>query len=120
MPVYNGERFLRQALDSLLAQDYSNFELNISDNASTDGTAAICEWYCARDPRIRYFRNPTNLGILANWRRAFELASSDLFMWAACDDCWSPNYVRTLVDCLLQQPQGHPGCRADILHGRQR
>jgi glycosyltransferase involved in cell wall biosynthesis len=105
MPVYNAEKFLRQALDSLLVQDYSNFELNISDNASIDGTAAICEWYCARDQRIHYYRNPTNLGLLANWGRVFELASSDLFMWAACDDCWSPNYLRTLVDCLLANPQ---------------
>jgi glycosyltransferase involved in cell wall biosynthesis len=105
MPVYNGEKYLRQALDSLLAQDYSNLALYISDNASTDGTPAICEWYCARDQRLHYYRNPTNLGILANWRRAFELAAGDLFMWAACDDCWSPNYLRTLVDCLLSNPQ---------------
>jgi glycosyltransferase involved in cell wall biosynthesis len=105
MPVYNGGKYLRQALDSLLAQDYYNFELNISDNASTDDTAAICEGYCARDQRLHYYRNPTNLGMLANWERVFELASSDLFMWAACDDCWSPNYLRTLVDCLLANPQ---------------
>jgi len=105
MPVYNGEKFLRQALDSLLAQDHYNFELNICDNASTDETAAICEEYCARDQRIHYYGNSSNIGLLANWQRAFEAASSDLFMWAACDDCWSPNYVRTLVDCLLANPQ---------------
>jgi glycosyltransferase involved in cell wall biosynthesis len=105
MPVYNGEEYIRQALDSLLAQDYRSFELSVSDNASTDGTAEICRFYCAQDQRIRYYRNPTNIGFSPNWQRVLELASSELFMWAAHDDCWSPNYIRTLVDCLLANPQ---------------
>ena len=71
MPVYNGERFLRQAVDSLLAQTFSDFEFVIADNCSTDGTEAICRDYVARDPRVRYYRNERNIGGPANFRRSF-------------------------------------------------
>src|SRR5262245_51359752 len=104
LPVYNGEHYLEQALQSLLAQSYTNLELNISDNASTDLTREICRAYCAKDQRIRYFRNPENLGILPNWRRALELATGEYFMWAAHDDYWSANYLETLLECLAAQP----------------
>ncbi|MEM4134638.1 MAG: glycosyltransferase, partial [Candidatus Micrarchaeia archaeon] len=73
MPVYNGERFIRQALDSLLAQDYENFELIISDNASEDKTPEICLEYAARDKRIRYYRNEKNMGAAWNFKRVFDL-----------------------------------------------
>jgi glycosyltransferase involved in cell wall biosynthesis len=105
LPVFNGEDSICQALDSLLAQSYSNFEVNISDNASTDRTREICLSYCGKDERIRYHQNPVNLGILPNWRRVLELASGEYFMWAAHDDYWSPNYIETLLDCLLAHPQ---------------
>lgn len=62
LPVYNGERHIRQALDSLLAQNYGDFELIISDNASTDETQQICLEYAARDERIRYYRNERDMG----------------------------------------------------------
>ena len=104
LPVYNGERDLGHALESLLAQSYTNFELNISDNASTDRTPDICRAYCEKDPRIRYSRNPENLGILPNWRRALDLATGEYFMWAAHDDSWSANYVEALLGCLVAEP----------------
>lgn len=100
MPVYNGERYIRQALDSLLAQDYANFELIISDNVSTDGTQGICLEYAARDERIRYYRNETNLGALRNFNRVFELSSGKYFMWAAHDDVWNPAYVQEVLALL--------------------
>jgi glycosyltransferase involved in cell wall biosynthesis len=105
LPVYNGEDYVRQALDSLLAQSYTNLEINISDNASTDHTEEICRLYSAKDKRIRYYRNSQNLGILPNWRRVLELASGDYFMWAAHDDHWSENYLQTLLQCLLDNPK---------------
>jgi glycosyltransferase involved in cell wall biosynthesis len=77
MPVYNGERCIRQALDSVLGQTYENLEVIISDNASTDNTAEICLEYAARDQRIQYHRNPVNLGVIANLPRVFELSSGD-------------------------------------------
>ena len=101
MPVYNGERFIRQALDSLLGQDYENLELIISDNVSTDGTQEICLEYAARDERIRYYRNENNLGALANFNRVLGLAQGPYFMWAAHDDVWEPSYISTLLRDLV-------------------
>ena len=105
VPVFNGEDYIREALDSLLAQSYANLEINIYDNASTDRTEEICRLYCAKDRRIRYHRNARNLGLLPNWRRALDLAAGDYFMWAAHDDYWSTNYLETLLECLLAYPK---------------
>ena len=74
LPVYNGERYLAESLDALLAQTYADFELIISDNASTDGTAEICREYAARDPRIRYVRQPVNVGAGPNHNLLVPLA----------------------------------------------
>ena len=104
MPVCNGERFIQQALDSLLAQDYKHFELIISDNASADRTADICKSYATKDARVRYYRNETNLDIVANFNRVFELSSGEYFMWAACDDLWEPSYIKTLLEYLITTP----------------
>jgi glycosyltransferase involved in cell wall biosynthesis len=104
LPVFNGERYIPQALDSLLAQSYDNFELNISDNASTDGTEEICRLYAAKDHRVHYYRQPRNVGLMGNWRCVLQLASGEYFMWAQHDDCWSMNYIGTLLKCLLACP----------------
>ncbi|HEY0077453.1 MAG TPA: glycosyltransferase family 2 protein [Pyrinomonadaceae bacterium] len=101
MPVYNEERFLRSALDSLLAQDYENFELIISDNASTDRTAEICADYAARDGRVRYFRNETNIGGIENFNRALQHAGGDFFMWASGHDLWQPSFISRCLEVLL-------------------
>ena len=98
IPVYNGERFIRQALDSVLRQTYDNLEVIISDNASTDKTGEICLEYAARDRRIQYHRSPVNLGVIANFRRAFELSAGDYFMWAAADDVRPTTAVE---DCVV-------------------
>jgi len=112
MPVYNGERFIRQALDSLLRQTYTNLEFIISDNASTDRTAEICQEYAARDQRIRYYRNAANIGMTANLRRVFELSSGDYFMWACMDDTRPPTIVASCLEALLKNK------RAVMAHGR--
>ena len=104
MPVYNGERFIRQALNSLLAQDYENLELIISDNASTDRTAEICQEYAARDPRIRYWHNSENRGAISNFAKVLDMSEGEYFMWAACDDLWEPTYIKTLLQCLTTTP----------------
>ena len=105
MPVYNGETHLCQALDSLLAQSYEDFEIHISDNASTDRTGEICRSYRSIDKRVHYHYDPNHVGVLANYHRALNLTSSEYFMWAAADDCWSANYVETLMECLLARPE---------------
>ncbi len=104
LPVFNGEKHIQQALDSLLAQSYDNFELNISDNASTDGTEEICRLYAAKDHRVHYYRQPRNVGLMGNWRCVLQLASGEYFLWAQHDDCWSMNYIGTLLECLLACP----------------
>ena len=79
LPVFNGEDYLAEALESLLAQTFTDFELIISDNASTDGTEQICRRYAARDPRVHYVRQPRNLGISANHNVLVALARA--FYW---------------------------------------
>ncbi len=93
MPVYNGEKYLRAALDSLLAQTFTDFELIISDNASTDDTQTICEEYTLRDARIRYFRQPVNKGASWNFRFVLDQSGSEYFMWAAADDWRFPKFI---------------------------
>ena len=104
LPVYNGERWLAEALDSLLAQTYSDFELIISDNGSTDDTQAICEEYAARDRRIRYIRQEINRGLAWNWNCVFEESAGDYFKWAACDDLYHPTFLERCVQILDQYP----------------
>jgi glycosyltransferase involved in cell wall biosynthesis len=104
LPVYNGERFVARALDSLLAQDLDDFEVIISDNASVDTTVEICELYADRDPRIRIYRNPENLGLVRNFNRTFELARGKYFKWATHDDWHSPESLRLTVKALEARP----------------
>lgn len=100
MPVYNGEPFIREALDSLLAQTFTDFELIISDNASTDGTEAICREYAAKDARIRYVRQVENRGAMPNFQFVLDEALGEYFMWAAADDVWLPKFIETCVKLL--------------------
>ncbi len=81
LPVFNGERYLARAIDSILAQDFRDLELVVCDNASTDRTAEICAAYARRDPRVRYHRNPRNLGAGPNYDRCFHLARGEYFKW---------------------------------------
>src|ERR1700704_834024 len=85
LPVFNGQNYLGAAVDSILAQTYRDFQLLISDNASPDGTQKICRHYVQRDQRIRYVRNPQNLGACANYNNAFRLSAGKYFKWAAHD-----------------------------------
>jgi glycosyltransferase involved in cell wall biosynthesis len=104
LPVYNAEEFLPQALDCLLAQTFENFEIIISDNASTDRTAQICREYASRDIRIRYLRNNRNLGAIANFNRTFALSTAPLFKWAAHDDLHRDIYLESCVRLLDEDP----------------
>ena len=100
LPVYNGERYLKETLDCILAQTFEDFELAVSDNASTDGTQAICQAYAAQDRRIRYYRNAQNLGAARNYNRVFELATGEYFKWAAHDDLFAPEFLERCVEVL--------------------
>jgi len=102
LPVYNGERYLRSALESILRQDFCDFELIISDNASTDATQNICREYAAKDYRIRYYRNERNIGASGNFKRVFELARGKFFKWAAHDDVHLPGFLRRCTEVIDQ------------------
>ena len=104
LPVFNGEDYLGQALDSLLAQTYPNFELIISDNASTDRTPEICRDYANRDKRIKYSRNATNLGGAYNDNNVFCLSSGEYFKWAGHDDLWDSEVLARCVSVLEREP----------------
>jgi glycosyltransferase involved in cell wall biosynthesis len=105
MPVYNGGKFIRRALDSLLGQTFTDFELIISDNASTDETQRICLEYAAKDRRILYYRSDVNTAPIPNFNRALNFASGQYFMWAAHDDRWEPLFIASLVQALDENPQ---------------
>jgi glycosyltransferase involved in cell wall biosynthesis len=100
MPVYNGAKYIREALDSLLLQTFIDFELVISDNASTDGTAEICRKYAKMDERIRYVLHSENLGPIANFQFVLSEAQGEYFMWAAHDDRWASTFLERTVAVL--------------------
>jgi glycosyltransferase involved in cell wall biosynthesis len=104
MPVYNGERYIQEAIDSILSQTYQDWKLLISDNASTDDTRSICEDYVRRDHRITYRRNEINLGAAKNYNLVFQLTSSEYFKWAAHDDTLAPEFLSKCVAVLDRDP----------------
>jgi glycosyltransferase involved in cell wall biosynthesis len=98
MPVFNGERFIAKAIESVLLQTFSNFELLISDNASTDKTATICLGYAATEPRIKFIKQKSNYGPFHNLRYVTEHAVGTLFVWLAHDDVLSDRYLEKCLD----------------------
>jgi glycosyltransferase involved in cell wall biosynthesis len=108
LPVYNGERYLAQALDALLAQTYQDFELIISDNASTDRTADICQEFVARDARVKYVRQRVNIGAGPNHNAVLTLARGRFFKWAAHDDVYAPTLLERCIEVLERATIGTP------------
>jgi len=104
IPVYNGERYLKGALDSLLAQTFSDFEIVISDNASTDSTEAICRAYADRDARIRYHRNATNLGHTINTNQIVHMCRGEYYRQHHDDDLMAPECLKACVNALDARP----------------
>lgn len=104
VPVFNGERYLPRTLDSLLAQTFTDFEICITDNASSDRTQAICEAYASRDSRVRYHRSEVNLGPAGNFHRCYELARGAYFKWNAADDMCAPAFLEKCVAVLDADP----------------
>ena len=100
LPVYNGEEYLAESIEALLGQTFEDFELIIADNASTDGTAAICRRYMEQDSRIRYFRQPRNIGLSPNHNFAFAQSRGEFFCWAASDDLYARDLYERCVAAL--------------------
>jgi glycosyltransferase involved in cell wall biosynthesis len=104
LPVYNGAKYLPQALTALLQQDFEDFELIICDNASTDATGEICLDFAARDRRVRYSRNDANIGLAANHNRTFLLSRGQFFKWAAHDDDFPRAMLQRFVSVFDEAP----------------
>lgn len=104
LPVYNGARYLKAALESVLAQTLTDFELVICDNASTDGTGEICRRFAARDGRIRYYRNAGNIGADPNFNLVFDLSRGKYFKFFPHDDVMEPDYLAACVRALEENP----------------
>ena len=104
MPIYNGGRYVAATIDAFLVQTYTDFELVISDNASTDSTEAICRRYAQQDPRIIYHRHDVNAGAAWNYNKVFELARGDYFKWAAADDLILPEMLEKATRVLDENP----------------
>jgi len=104
VPAYNGERHIGQAIESLLNQDFPDFELILSDNGSNDGTGKICLDYQQKDKRIKYYRYERNVGLIRNFNRVFEMSSGQYFMWASCDDTWEKDYISSCMEVLEGDP----------------
>lgn len=105
VPVFNGEKFIRNAMDSLLKQDYENIEIIVSDNCSTDNTAKIVNEYQEKCDFIKIHRNTENIGAHSNFIKLLEFSNGKYFMWAAIDDYWSSEFISTLVNELEMFPE---------------
>jgi glycosyltransferase involved in cell wall biosynthesis len=104
MPVYNGEQAIGRSLDAVLAQTFVDFELIVSDNASTDETETICREYASRDPRIVYVRQPVNIGAAGNFKHVLAQARGEFFMWWASDDTRSDDFIELNTRFLEERP----------------
>jgi glycosyltransferase involved in cell wall biosynthesis len=114
MPVYNGRKYVGAAIESILAQTFTDFELVISDNASTDDTAEICQSYAAKDSRVRFSKIAANVGANLNFERVYRLGHGQYFKWAAHDDLIAPTFIQKCVEALdadasavLAYPRAH-------------
>jgi glycosyltransferase involved in cell wall biosynthesis len=100
IPVYNGEKFIQEKLDSLIKQTFNNFEIIISDNASTDNTSNICREYAKKDKRIKYFYQKENIGSWSNFAFVLEKANKEYFLWSAADDIILSTYLEKTINIL--------------------
>ena len=98
IPTYNGEKYLRETLDSVLAQTFKNFELLVIDDNSTDNTMGILREYASKENRIRIVQNETNLGLVNNWNRCVELAHGDWIKFVFQDDIIAPDCIERLLE----------------------
>jgi glycosyltransferase involved in cell wall biosynthesis len=105
LPVYNSSSYVAESIEALLGQTFEDFELIISDNASTDDTADICRRYAKADSRVSYFRQPRNVGLAPNHNFCVERAQGELFKWAAGDDLYARDLLERCVAALDEHPQ---------------
>ena len=117
LPIYNGEKYMRESIDSVLAQTYQNWELLIIDDGSTDRTAEIATDYAARDPRIFYQKNPHNIRLPKTLNRGFSLARGAYLTWTSDDNFYYPNALERMVNALDAQKKDFVFASCDVIDG---
>lgn len=117
LPIYNGEKYMRKSIDSVLAQTYANWELLIIDDGSTDNTAVIAQEYAAKDSRIRYYKNPENMRLPRTLNRGFSLAKGDFLTWTSDDNYYYPTALETMHNALVQQGKEFAFASCDVING---
>lgn len=115
LPVYNGERYITHAIESVLSQTYDRIELIISDNASDDRTQEIACIYAEQDPRVRYVRQASNLGAARNFNHVFRLAQGEFFKWLAADEGVEPQFVELCVNSLNYNAEAVLACTQYVI-----
>jgi glycosyltransferase involved in cell wall biosynthesis len=105
LPVYNSSAYVAESIEAILGQTFTDFDLIISDNASTDDTGDICRRYLKQDPRVRYFRQPRNIGLSPNHNFCVEQSEAELFKWAAGDDLYARDLLEKCVAALDENPK---------------
>jgi glycosyltransferase domain-containing protein len=119
IPTYNRSQSLVRAVESALAQDYDNLEIVISDNASADETETVCVELCNTETRIRYIRQPKNLGMTENFRQALAASHGAYFMWLSDDDWLDPSYISQCVHFLTNNRDYVLVCGTEKYHSRE-
>ena len=119
LPVFNGEKTIRQAIESILSQTYTDFELIISDNSSTDLTGQICSEYTKADRRIIYLKQNSNFGASANFKFVLSKARGEYFMWGASDDHWHPLFIEKNISNLEAHPNAISSISNVLLDGEK-
>src|SRR4051812_42885322 len=102
IPTYNGEKYLKECFDSVLAQTYANTEVIVVDDGSTDGTFKILEEYASKDNRIKLVKNSANLGLVGNWNRCLEIATGEWIKFAFQDDVLNKNCIEKMIEAAGQ------------------
>jgi glycosyltransferase involved in cell wall biosynthesis len=105
MPARNAEEYIGEALESLRAQTFTDWELLVSNNSSTDRTLDACSAIASKDSRIKITNQSTDIGAVANFGHVLDRAAGEFFMWAAADDRWHPEFLETCVSALDANPQ---------------
>lgn len=116
LPIYNGEKYMRQSIDSVIAQIYTNWELLIIDDGSTDRTAEIAKEYEEKDARISYHKNPQNMRLPRTLNRGFSLAKGDYLTWTSDDNLYHPEALEKMVKALQKNKNAQFAfCNCDLI-----
>lgn len=117
LPIYNGEKYMRESIDSIIAQTYTNWELLIMDDGSTDHTAEICAKYTDKDSRIHYYKNPQNMRLPRTLNRGFSLAEGVYLTWTSDDNYYYPTALERMVGALEVEKKDFVFASCDVIDG---